>query len=307
MLKIASRPVPRVTLWLAAGALFGAAVPVSAQTAPPVRRTASAPRTILFIGNSFTQGAVSPVQTFRTGSVTDLNGTGIGGVPALFKAFTEQVGLNFSVAHETQGGRTLGFHLTERADRIDRAWDTVVLQEYSTLNPERPGDASAYISDAGTLAALFVRTNPRVQVFLMPTWSRADLVYRPGSPWSGLPIGKMADDVQHQANVARAASREIAGVIPVGRAWNIAIAKGAADPNPYDGITAGQMNLWAVDHYHASSAGYYLEALTVFGRVTGLDPRSLGAREPAAEELGLTSAQSLALQTAAADALGLTR
>ncbi len=43
---------------------------------------------ILFIGNSFTYAELSPVKSFRAGTVTDLNAQGIGGMPALFKAFT---------------------------------------------------------------------------------------------------------------------------------------------------------------------------------------------------------------------------
>jgi hypothetical protein len=30
----------------------------------------------------------------------------------------------------------------------------------------------------------------------MSTWSRADQVYRPGSPWSGKPIETMANDLR---------------------------------------------------------------------------------------------------------------
>ena len=30
---------------------------------------------------------------------------------------------------------------------------------------------------------------------------------------------------------------------------------GVADPNPYDGIEAGKVNLWTHDHYHASTHG----------------------------------------------------
>ena len=46
------------------------------------------PRSILFIGNSFTFGALSDVMTYRKESVSDLNGDGMGGVPALFKRFS---------------------------------------------------------------------------------------------------------------------------------------------------------------------------------------------------------------------------
>ena len=56
--------------------------------------TASQPsRSILFVGNSFTFGADSDAMTYRKDSVTDLNGDGMGGVPALFKRFADQAGL----------------------------------------------------------------------------------------------------------------------------------------------------------------------------------------------------------------------
>jgi hypothetical protein len=43
---------------------------------------------IVFVGNSFTFGELSPVEHYQPESVHDLNHEGIGGVPALFKAFT---------------------------------------------------------------------------------------------------------------------------------------------------------------------------------------------------------------------------
>jgi len=239
--------------------------------------------------------------------VTDLNGDGYGGMPALFKLFTEQAGLNYAVSLQTQGGRSLGFHLSERAARMNRAWDVVVLQEYSTLDPQKPGDSTSYIRNAGALAAMFTRANRGVEVFLMPTWTRADRVWRPGNPWSGTPINRMADDLFTAAMRARAASRDIDGIIPVGLAWNRAFSAQVADPNPYDGVAADQLNLWAYDHYHASVAGYYLEALTVFGRVTGVDPRRLGPKERAADDLGLSNVQTTALQRIAWETLEATR
>ena len=58
-------------------------------------------------------------------------------------------------------------------------------------------------------------------------------------------------------------------MIPVGEAWTRAMQAGVADANPYDGIEAGKLNLWTHDHYHASAHGYYLEALVIFGSLTG--------------------------------------
>ncbi|WP_326524034.1 DUF4886 domain-containing protein [Sphingomonas sp.] len=291
-------------------AAFLSAVPASAQVAPAPARpvaaapaAAAAPRTILFVGNSFTQGAHSAARNYRANTVTDLNNAGYGGIPALFRLFAEQAGQIWHVSLQTQGGRTLGWHLAERRALMDRPWDVVVLQDHSVLNPQSPGDAATHIRDAGLLAAMFRRQNPKAQVELMATWSRADRVWKPGSPWSGAPIARMADDLRAASNRARAASRDIAGVIPVGQAWNRAFAGGVADPNPYDGIAYGQLDLWAYDHYHASVAGSYLEALVVFGRITGIDPRTLGPKEKAADDLGLSDDQAVALQRVAWETL----
>ena len=62
---------------------------------------------MLFIGNSFTFGSGSPVRFYRADTVTDLNNEGIGGVPALFKSFTQQAGLDYDVSLETRGGSGL--------------------------------------------------------------------------------------------------------------------------------------------------------------------------------------------------------
>jgi len=279
-----------------------AASPAAAQTAAPAT-VASRPRTILFIGNSFTQGAHSAVKRYRANAVTDLNGDGYGGVPALFKTFTEEAGLNYAVSLETQGGKPLGFHWAERLKLLDKAWDVVILQELSTLDRDKPGDATDFRTYAPQFAAMFARSNPRVDVLLMATWARADLVYQPGSPWSGKPLSAMTQDLRRATNGVRLLSPSFRGVLPVGDAWARAIATGIADPNPYDGIAFGQVDLWTYDHYHASIYGYYLEALVVFGRVTGIDPTRLGAKERAADDLGIAPQTAVALQQVARDQL----
>ncbi len=259
----------------------------------------AAARDILFVGNSFTFGAGSPVREWRPDSVTDLNREGIGGVPALFRAFAEQAGLDWQVHLETAPGTDLAYHYDRRRTVIDRRWDVVILQGYSTLDAERPGDPTRHADAARKLTDLFRRRNPRVQVQLVSTWSRADLTYRPGSRWSGKPITAMADDLAAGNRVALRRAPAIRGAIPVGSAWNRAIASGLADANPYDGIDPGRIGLWADDRYHGSTAGYYLEALTIFGRVTGYDVRRLGPGERAAAELKLTPTTAKALQRVA--------
>ena len=68
-------------------------------------------------------------------------------------------------------------------------------------------------------------------------------------------------------------------------------------------MDGGKVDLWAPDGYHASVYGYYLEALVVFGAVTGTDPRTLGADETAARSLGIPPARAAALQSVAWEGL----
>ena len=257
---------------------------------------ANPPRTILFVGNSFTFGALSDAMKYRTGTVTDLNGDGMGGVPALFKRFADEMGLRYEVSLETAAGQTLAWHLANKRDVLDRPWDAVVLQQYSTLSPDKPGDPSDTIPAARDLAKLFRERNRDVDISLVATWSRADLTYPPGKHWSGEPIQRMALDLRKADDRVRAEVPAIHRVVPVGQAFNCAIARKIADPNPYDGITPGEIDLWASDHYHASNEGYYLEALTIFTAVTHADPRKLGRDEAAARDLKIRPAVAAALQ-----------
>ena len=261
--------------------------------------TAAPPRSILFVGNSFTFGALSDVMTYRKDSVVDLNGDGIGGVPALFKRFAEEAGLRYDVSLETAAGQTLTWHLANKRSAIDRPWDAVVLQEYSTLDPDKPGDATRTVSAARELTSLLRHRNPKADISLVATWSRPDLTYLPGKRWSGQSVQRMALDLRRADDRVRAAVPAIARIVPVGEAFNCAIARGIADPDPYDGIAPGEIDLWASDHYHASNAGYYLEALTVFAAVSGADPRVFGRDEKAARDLKIAPVTARKLQQVA--------
>jgi hypothetical protein len=277
---------------LSAGAAPLAAAPVTARDGVPAK-------TILFIGNSFTYGALSPVWKYRADSVTNLNHDGAGGVPALFKLLTEEAGLNYDVSLETSGGKTLKWHWDNRKDAVDRAWDHVVLQDLSVLDAARPGDSTNLVTYAGHFARLFAARNAKVDISLTATWSRPDQTFPTDGHWHGRPITAMALDLRRAYDKAAAASPAIDRVNPVGEAFNCAIAAGVADPDPYDGIGFGKVDLWAYDHYHASAFGYYLEALTVFTEVTGKDPRTFGADEQAAGELGISPHDAVRLQRVA--------
>jgi len=261
---------------------------------------------VLFIGNSFTFAAGSPVHFYRSDTVTDLNNEGIGGVPALFKSFTQQAGLSYDVFLETRGGSGLDFHLQNKLPVIGRQrWDIVVMHGYSTLDSEKPRDPAKLVATSKEMADFLRKGNPKVELYLMATWSRADQTYQPKGAWAGQPIEAMARDVRAAYDKA-AAGAAVKAVIPVGEAWTRAMQAGIADPNPYDGIEAGKLDLWTYDHYHASAHGYYLEALVIFGNITGRDPRSLGDTECSAFELGFARADVKALQQVAFDQLAAT-
>ena len=261
-------------------------------------------RTILFVGNSFTYGDKSAVRSFHPERVKNLNNDGFGGVPALFKTFTIEAGLDYDVSLETSPGKSLEWHYTqERAQLQSGKWDIVTLQGYSTLDAQHPGDPADQIKGAHDLATMFSTANPATKIFLVSTWSRADQTYKPEGHWYGKSIYQMAEDVAAANAQAAKDFPAIAGAIPVGAAWNRAMAEAVADANPYDGIDFGKIDLWAWDQYHASNEGYYLEALVIFGKITGIDPALLGANEKAAYELGINPAIVAALQKIAHEEL----
>ena len=279
-------------------AVFGLLSAVASSTLLAQPRTS-----VLFIGNSFTYAAGSPVHFYRSGTVTDLNDEGVGGVPALFKSFADQAGLAYDVSLETRGGTGLDFHLAEKSGVIgSRAWDTVVMHGYSTLDADKPRDPAKLVTTSKEMAELLRTKNAGVAIYLMATWSRADQTYPKDGAWTGQPIEAMAHDIRAAYDSAALAANAKA-VIPVGEAWLRAISAGVADPNPYDGVEADKLDLWTYDHYHGSVYGYYLEALTIFGAITGRDPRSLGENECSAYELGLSRPQVKALEQVAFDQL----
>jgi len=268
--------------------------------------SAQAATTILFVGNSFTAGAESGAANYHAGDIHDLtppdkDGQTVGGIPALFYIFTQQAGLDFDVTVETEGGVGLDYHYRQKLPLLDRAWDVAVLQSYSTLDARRPGDPGITVEYAKKFDIVFHARNPDVKIYLNATWSCADLTYPARTPWHGKGIEQMALDIAGGYEEARKASPGIVGVVPVGTAWNRAFATGVAGANPYDGIPDNQLNLWASDNHHASIFGSYLEALVVFGKITGRDPLSLGPQEKAAVDFGFAPEVTTALQRVAHD------
>ena len=263
-------------------------------------------KTILFVGNSFTFGANSAAHYYKPDTVTDLNGPAangktVGGVPAMFKALTKEAGLDYTVSLETVGGKGMDFHYAEKRALLDKPWDVVVMHGYSTLDIDHPGNPALLVSSAKQITDMFRAKNAKAEIWLDATWSRADQTYPEGKPWHGKPIQQMGKDIAVAYDAA--AKNAKVGVIPLGLAWNRAFDTGVAGTDPYAGIPAGKINLWSWDNYHASAYGYYLEALMVFGKLTGKDPLSLGDSETVADDMGFSKPQTHALQQIAHDEL----
>jgi hypothetical protein len=271
--------------------------------------------TVLFLGSSFTYGAHSAAQHYHPELVKDLNGPDrfgetYAGVPAIFKQFTLEAGLNdYEVSSELVGGKGLEYWFTvpDTLARINKPWDVVVMHGFSTLDRDHPGDRTLLLSSSKRIAGMFLAANSKAKLYLFATWSRADQTYPEGTPWHGKPIQQMGKDVEAAYEQAIKQEPRYAGIVPVGLAWNRAIDTGVADGNPYDGLDANKIDLWAYDHYHASAFGYYLEALMDFGKITGHDPLELDGKDRVAEALGISPPQSHALMQVAHDELAVSQ
>jgi hypothetical protein len=170
--------------------------------------------------------------------------------------------------------------------------------------------------------------NPNTEVYLYQTWARPNLieggfvtqtddttgaVTRTTTPITGPyaaadGLEAMTEDLR-EAFLALFMSRPdlFTGIAPVGDAFLRAVQQGRATRNMYapDALTDGLIDLWFDDGTHASKWGSYLSALTIYGTVTGRDPR-FGRGEQAAADLGISEREAIILQQIAAESLGLT-
>jgi hypothetical protein len=166
------------------------------------------------------------------------------------------------------------------------------------------------------------------EMYLYQTWARPDLIYSPGAAtidpatgnatYNNVPRPSFFPDLEamtadlkagYEAIQDRADNDGTPGfkaIAPVGESFLRAVTSGVATRNMYapDAGSDGKIDLWFNDGTHASVHGSYLAALTLFGTLTGLDPAMFGANEIAASDLGIGSADALALQRVASDQLG---
>jgi VCBS repeat-containing protein len=165
--------------------------------------------------------------------------------------------------------------------------------------------------------------NPATDVYLYETWARPNMITgalvantddttgavtntTTTAPEYYLSLEAMTADLRAAYEGLAAANPIFAGVAPVGAAFLLAVQNGTVTRDPYapDAGTDGKVDLWWDDNLHASKYGSYLSGLTLFGTLTGLDPRSLGAAEHVASDLDITQAEAAALQGVAAATLG---
>ena len=113
-----------------------------------------AKKLVLFVGNSYTFGRIDPVMSYNTANVTDLthamwlaNPLGSnedephpwGGIPGVFKKFTDQAGLEYDVSISARNAASLRGHYLNsnpagwdlRGNIASQRWDTVIMQDLS--------------------------------------------------------------------------------------------------------------------------------------------------------------------------------
>jgi hypothetical protein len=143
--------------------------------------------------------------------------------------------------------------------------------------------------------------------FVTNTDATTGAVTRTTTPITGpyASLEEMTADLRAAYNGLATNNPLFAGVAPAGDAFLLAVQNGIATRNMFasDALTDGKIDLWFDDGTHASKYGSYLSALTLFGRITGRNPLSLGVSEQAAMDLGISPADALALQTIAATTL----
>jgi hypothetical protein len=202
-------------------------------------------------------------------------------------------------------------------------------------------------SSCGSIATRRIPANPNAsaltKVYLLQTWARPDMVFphlstvadanyptvpdgrpivdtsNPAYP-NGFPdtlyyenegLSGMTSDLGAAFKSKLEANPNLAGVIPVGEAFQRAVDTGIAKGDGFytaegvyaDAVAQDKINLWWIDYLHASKHGSYLSALVIFGKLTGINPASFGANEKAAADLGISPGDAVKLQSVAWDQL----
>jgi hypothetical protein len=200
---------------------------------------------VLFIGNSFTYGAMAPAVQKN------------GGVPKLFEEIARDKGRQVTTSAVTAGGKDWSYHLAQPATATalsEKPWTWVVLQDFST-RPTRIGNVEQFMRDGETFSTRIAQNSPHAGILLYETWPRPAGKFYQSTPGCG--FAEMMDDL-HQSFarlrddlVAKDPNRPVR-VALVGTAFARVAAEYPA------------LNLNASDDHHATADGYYLAALVIY-------------------------------------------
>lgn len=252
---------------------------------------------------------------------------------AIYEDDTGALVWEFTRTGSTDGELTVDFGVNGTATLPSGDFTVDGASSFSTAGATDP-DLESFQTYATRLAE-YVRTgaadgaipansnaNDATDVFLYETWARPNLVNGAlvaetddvtgevttsgvSAPEYYTSLEDMTADLRAAYEGLAAANPIFEGVAPVGAAFLAAVQQGVAIRDPYtETADNGSVNLWWDDNLHASKFGSYLSALTLFGTITGIDPRSIGAGDSAAAELGVDPAVATALQDIAAATVG---
>ena len=300
---------------------------------------------ILFVGDSFTHGRYTPVRSYNSGGTLDpVTGSALvydenygqtgaraeletgpwGGIPGIFAELALEKGLNYDVHIEAISETSLEKNYAAASSVIDQSkWNAVVLQELSAkplpfaLTASKTSDPAGFCSSVATIEKGVHQANLGANIYLYETWASGDTAQTLSGTagTSGYHAKYLANlvslsDADHNAYYS-AASQDgaIAGVAPVGDAWQRAWNEDVANPDSlvtsslpllwYDINAINDPSITQPDLHHPSVYGAYLSGLVLFQQITGVDVRTLGADEKAAVQLGISAAVAMQLQQVA--------
>merc|ERR1719362_2854208 len=202
-------------------------------------RHSSTHKNILFLGNSYTDGAgCSNAMDF------------------FVQKLAEGAGFSATTDRSSPGGKTLQWHATNSLDRIKNGdWDAVVLQDQS----QRPSFGSGYVynyilPDVRTLVQTMRETNVCTLPVFFQTWGKqnGDTQNCSPAPYDGLCTFEGVQDALTQAYNTMAYVAQPSKVAPAGEAWR-------TYPN--------RNSLFSIDGSHASCRGTFLAAATIFRQI----------------------------------------
>lgn len=216
--------------------------------------------TILFVGNSFTQGA------------GDAWVVGMGGIPKLVEAIAASKNQTAITKIVASGGKDWAWHLanpvTDEALK-SKSWNWVVLQDLST-KPTHLAKTNTFLADGEAFAARIAQTSPQAKIVLYETWAYdgKNPLFTGTSNKKGFAnpdemIGEISRNYEALLADLRAKDpqREVA-LAPVGQAFARCV-KEHPEISLYN----------AKDMKHPSQNGSYLAALVIYATVFHDDPK----------------------------------